>query len=201
VAAGAVAAVAAGIATVVVWVALLRFASRESSMMAIAKPATTSITNVATIATGTRQSGARWIRVRALPHGLPALRQRLAAGSAVAIAAAENGAAARARAADPGRAQLSQWLPISECTLQRPQLGVGGGGAGELGLHQVRLLAPEALQLEHETADVAQLHLAQLAQVPRPSSHPAPLQESGLSTRRGLGRRAATDELRAPGLL
>ncbi|MBV9465425.1 MAG: hypothetical protein JO206_06620 [Solirubrobacterales bacterium] len=48
--------------------AVARFVSLESANSATASPATTSRITVAMIAIGIRQSGARWMIVRAVPH-------------------------------------------------------------------------------------------------------------------------------------
>ena len=64
--------------------------------------------------------------------------------------------------------------------LERPQLGVGGSGRGDLLRQQLGASAVEPVQLEHEAAEVAKLDLAQLAQI---SGAPAD------AAARGEGRR------------
>jgi hypothetical protein len=71
--------------------------------------------------------------------------------------------------------------------LERAELAIGLRGSGELGLEEVGPLASEPMQLEHEATDVAELELAQLAQVPGATPHPRALPQSapaGLQLRR-----------------
>src|SRR5947209_2657582 len=65
---GWAAAVEAIVVVVVVVLVALRFASPERLINAIANPASTRATTVRTIAAAIRQSGGRWISVRAAPH-------------------------------------------------------------------------------------------------------------------------------------
>ena len=62
----------------------------------------------------------------------------------------------------PGLAQLAQRLLLTQRLLQRSQLRVGLGRVGDLRLQQVRSVTAEAVQLDHEAADVAELDLPQL---------------------------------------
>jgi hypothetical protein len=71
----------------------------------------------------------------------------------------------RARTADTRRAELGGRLALAERPLERAELGVGPGRVLHLRFDEVRPLASEAMELQHEPADVPQLELAQPAQV------------------------------------
>jgi len=59
---------------------------------------------------------------------------------------------------------------LIQSPLQGAELVVGGRRLSDLGLDQVRALAPEAVQLNQEPADVPELKLAQLTQEPGPAA-------------------------------
>jgi len=64
--------------------------------------------------------------------------------------------------------------------LQRAQLSVGLGRAGDLRLNQAGSFAAETMQLEHEATDVAQLHLPHPTQVSGAAADPSTLAEARL---------------------
>jgi len=81
----------------------------------------------------------------------------------------------RARTPDTGLAELVRRPALAERPLERAELGVGPGRVLHLRFDEVRPLAPEAVQLQHESADVPELQLAQPAQVAGAPSNPAAL--------------------------
>jgi glutamate racemase len=109
-------------------------------------------------------------------------------------------AALRARPTDAGLPDLAQRRVLLQGVLERAQLAVGLRGGQNLLLDQVGLLATEAVQLDHEPTDIAELELAQLPQVTSPSAHLGPLSQSwthGRSIGVGLAPTAASAGLGA----
>src|SRR5947209_2654383 len=106
-----------------------------------------------------------------------------------------DGAAVRARAPDPGLTDIPHRVAFVESMFQRAELGIGLSRPRDLRLQQVRTFAVQAVKLEHEPADVPQLDLTQMAQVPDAATDPAARQKTRLggNLRRGghlrLGRR------------
>jgi len=106
-----------------------------------------------------------------------------------------------ARPADAGLAHLVRRAVLVQRPFQGPELVVGGGRLLDLGLDQVRPLAPEAVQLDQEAADVPELKLAELAQETGSAARVGTLAGRGGSVLRWraepLGRRgaAALDDL------
>lgn len=86
-----------------------------------------------------------------------------------------HGAAARARSPDPRLSHITQRTSLLEGALQRPELPVGVGRAGQLGLENLRVLPPEPSLLEQKAAEIAELKLAKLAQVPHATANPTAL--------------------------
>jgi hypothetical protein len=109
-----------------------------------------------------------------------------------------NGAASAARTADSRLADVRQRTPLSERALERAELAVGSGRSLELPPDQVGAVAAEAMELEHEPADVAELELTEPPQEASAPTDPAALAEAlglvgggrlGLRRRRWLGCR------------
>ncbi len=60
---------------------------------------------------------------------------------------------------------------VSQGPLECPEFAVGFQGLLQLGFDQIRPRPAEAVALDEEAADVAQLELAELAQVARAAAH------------------------------
>ena len=104
----------------------------------------------------TRHSGYTWPVLEGIfVSGAVVFAQRLAAGCAEAVFAAVDGAALGAGAANPRLTQFPQRKVFAQHSFERPQLGIGAGGVIDLRLHEVRALAPEAIQFEHKASDIA----------------------------------------------
>jgi hypothetical protein len=102
---------------------------------------------------------------------------RLPAGRAEPVGGSEDGTAVLAGAADPGRTHLCRAAVLFECHLERAQLSICVDGRFNLRLDEVRPLATAAASFEQQAADVAQLELAELAQVARPAPDSSALDE------------------------
>ncbi|HWF26241.1 MAG TPA: hypothetical protein VG275_12375 [Solirubrobacteraceae bacterium] len=109
-----------------------------------------------------------------------------------------NGAASAARAADSRLADVRKGAPLAERTLERAELAVGSRRSLELRPDQVGAVTAEAMELEHEPADVAELELTEPPQEASAPTDPAALEEAprllgggslGLRRRLCLGRR------------
>jgi hypothetical protein len=83
-----------------------------------------------------------------------------------------NSAAMLARAPDARLAKLAHGPVSVERLIECAELRVGRRGELELGLHEVGALPREAMQLDQEASEIAQLKLAQLAEVARPAAEP-----------------------------
>jgi hypothetical protein len=83
-------------------------------------------------------------------------------------------------AAEPRLAQLADAALLAEQPLECTELQIRVRGTGHLLVDQIGPLTAETVQLEQEPADVAHLHLAQLAQVACAPTDPAALEEPEL---------------------
>jgi len=95
--------------------------------------------------------------------------------------------AARAHAAERGIGDLPQRPAVVQRGLQPAQLGVGGGDAVQPLAHEVGILASEAPQVVDQPAGVAELQLAEAAQIAQPSPEPSALAEARRGRLRLLG--------------
>src|SRR6185437_9443272 len=96
--------------------------------------------------------------------------------------------AVRAGAADPGLTDVPYRVAFVERVLERAELGIGLGRPRDLRVQQVRTFAAEAVKFEHEPADVSQLDLTQMPQVPNAAPDPAAREEARFGRNLRLGR-------------
>lgn len=82
-----------------------------------------------------------------------------------------NRPALRACPPDAGLPDLAQRRVLLQRALERAQFAVGLGGREDLLLHQVGPLTAEAVQLDDEPTDIAELELAHLPEVAGPAAH------------------------------
>src|ERR1700693_5250811 len=75
---------------------------------------------------------------------------------------------------------------------------MGLSGGEDLLLHQVGLLAAEAVQLDHEPTDIAELELAQLPEVAGPPAYLGPFSQSWTHGR-SIGPRLGPTVASTPG--
>jgi hypothetical protein len=86
-----------------------------------------------------------------------------------------------------GHARLAQHahgLTLLQRPLERSQLGVYVGKCVELGLHHLVVSLAEAVQVEHQPAEVPVSQLPRNSEEARPSSHPAAIEEARLGVLR-----------------
>src|SRR6185437_5962714 len=100
----------------------------------------------------------------------------------------------------PGQKRSSLSWMAAQRGFQLAHLGVHLAQRGELGEHQRVVALPEAVQIEHEPAEVAISELARLAQEARPAAHAATLTKAG-GLRSGLGLRLSLLACRPRSLL
>ena len=87
-----------------------------------------------------------------------------------------HGSALRTGTADARLSDLGGTPALAQRAFQRSQFKVGLGGGGHLLTHQVRTLAVEPPELDHEASEVTELQLAKAAQVTSSAAH---LRQSG----------------------
>ncbi len=100
-----------------------------------------------------------------------------------------NDATCRAGAADARLPDLPELSPPAQCALEPPELLIRSLRLLELRLGCQRVLAPETPLLEQEAPEIAELELAEPAQVADAAPDPRPFAQTGWRDRAvpGLG--------------